>query len=376
MSRVDPSLAAAVADHAARRPTAPAIRYKARGRWRALTWAALDAEVTVLARGLAAAGMRPGQRVWIVGSPGPRSIAFLFAVERAGGVPAPVDGTRAAGGAPAAAGNPLRGDVPAAPVAFVEDGGALDELTALVAGVGRAASGPSPVRIVFDDPRGLRGAADERLQGYESFRLEAAGASPAPPLWRGRSSEAVRALLLPIAWRDEALAIIRLWARSSLELCLAERQGNLDADLQEVAPRVLLGASGATTDLAAGALQRLPPLGTWRRRFVDWSLSAATTAQGGGVARTVAATLARALVVRPLRRELGLRRTRLVLVVGAEISAPARFFLHALGIRLSVVGNAFEEPGSGARVLALPLEPSTSRAHGAVGPAWREASVP
>jgi len=374
MSRLDPSLAAAVADHAARRPTAPAIRFKARGRWRALTWAALDAEVTVLARGLAAAGLRPGQRVWLVGSPGPRSIAFLFAVERAGGVPVPVDGARAAGGA--SAGLHLRGDLSPAPVAFVEDGGALEELTALIAAGERSANGASPVRIVFDDPRGLRSAADRRLQGYESFRQEAAAASSPPPLRRGRRGEAVRALLLPLAWRDDALALIRLWALSSLELCLAERQGNLDADLREVAPRVLLGTSAVTAGLALGALQRLPVNRTWRRRFVDWSLDAGISIRGGGVARTFGAKLGRALVVRPLRRVLGLRRTRLALIVDAELTAPARSLFHTLGIRLSLVGNAFEEPGSGARVLALPLEPSTSRARGAVGPAWREASVP
>jgi len=372
MSELDSSLAAAIAEHAASRPAAPAVRYKARGRWRAMTWAALDAEVTLLARGLVGAGVRRGQRVWLVGSPGPRLLAFLFAVERVGAVPVPVDGVSASGSSVTISdvrhrttGERTRQE-PTAPVAFVENGEALDALAALIPANGDAEDDRPPTRIVFDDPRGLRASADERLQAYESFR--GAAASPRLEPRRRAGGGSVRVLLLPLAWGDDALAVIRLWARSSLELCLTERQGNLDADLREVAPRVLLGAATGTAGLLARALERLPATGTGRRRFIDGSLATAT--RGAGVARK----LARALVVRPLRRVLGLHRTRLALVVGPELAGQARALLEALGIRLSVVGAAFDDRSSGARVISLPLERTPAR--GAAGTTWREAIVP
>jgi len=50
----------------------PALRFRQDGAWRDQSFAELAAEVTAVARGLAAAGLEPGDRVAITGQTGPR----------------------------------------------------------------------------------------------------------------------------------------------------------------------------------------------------------------------------------------------------------------------------------------------------------------
>jgi O-succinylbenzoic acid--CoA ligase len=83
------SLPAALRHHAARTPDAPAVAEPAR------TWsfAALDAHADVLAAGLAASGLRPGDRVALLAAPSATAIALLAAAGRIGACVAPL-GTR------------------------------------------------------------------------------------------------------------------------------------------------------------------------------------------------------------------------------------------------------------------------------------------
>ena len=53
-------------DHAARRPSAPALREKAFGLWQTLTWGQLAELVQELACGLAAAGLKRGEHVVVI----------------------------------------------------------------------------------------------------------------------------------------------------------------------------------------------------------------------------------------------------------------------------------------------------------------------
>ena len=89
----------ALRGHAASTPDAPAIV----DRGRAWSFAALDAHADVLAAGLVAAGVRPGDRVALLASPSATAIALLAAAGRVGACVAPL-GTRLTASELAAAG--------------------------------------------------------------------------------------------------------------------------------------------------------------------------------------------------------------------------------------------------------------------------------
>ncbi len=77
-------------DHAAKRPDAAALREKEYGIWQTTTWGQLAVLVKRLAGGFAAAGMRRGQHVIVVGDNRPRLSAAMLAAQALGAVPVPL----------------------------------------------------------------------------------------------------------------------------------------------------------------------------------------------------------------------------------------------------------------------------------------------
>ena len=130
--------------HAKQRPDAPALREKSFGIWQTITWAQLGALVRALACGLAAAGVRRGEHVVVIGENRPRLYASMLAAQSLGAIPVP-----------------LYQDAVAAEFVFpinnaevrfaiVEDQEQVDKLIEL------RAQCPQLARIWYDDPRGLR----------------------------------------------------------------------------------------------------------------------------------------------------------------------------------------------------------------------------
>ena len=74
----------------------PALRFRQDGAWRDQSFAELAAEVTAVARGLAAAGLEPGDRVAITGQTGPDWTRLALGVIAAGGVVVPIYPTSSA----------------------------------------------------------------------------------------------------------------------------------------------------------------------------------------------------------------------------------------------------------------------------------------
>lgn len=68
----------------------PASREKEYGIWQSWTWTEVHAETRALALGLVALGMRPGDRMAIIGTNRPRLYWSMVACQMAGGVPVPV----------------------------------------------------------------------------------------------------------------------------------------------------------------------------------------------------------------------------------------------------------------------------------------------
>jgi hypothetical protein len=75
---------AALLDQARRAPRAEALRSRRRGQWRAWSWQRLAAQTELAARGWAALGVRPGDRIVALGPLGADLIVTLFAADALG----------------------------------------------------------------------------------------------------------------------------------------------------------------------------------------------------------------------------------------------------------------------------------------------------
>ena len=131
-------------DHAARRPTAPALREKQFGIWQTLSWGALAELVRALAGGLAEAGLKRGQHIVVIGENRPRLYASMLAAQSLGAIPVPLYQDAAAG--------EFVFPITNAEITFaiVEDQEQVDKMLEV------REQCPGLARIWFDDPRGLR----------------------------------------------------------------------------------------------------------------------------------------------------------------------------------------------------------------------------
>src|ERR1700752_3156737 len=77
-------------EHARVRPERPANREKDFGIWQSWSWVEIAAEVEALACGLAAGGLRRGDKLAIIGDNRPRLYWAIAATQALGGVPVPI----------------------------------------------------------------------------------------------------------------------------------------------------------------------------------------------------------------------------------------------------------------------------------------------
>ena len=143
--------------HAKQRPDAPALREKSFGIWQTITWAQLGALVRALACGLAAAGVRRGEHVVVIGENRPRLYASMLAAQSLGAIPVPLYQDAVA--------QEFAFPINNAEVRFaiVEDQEQVDKLIEL------RAQCPQLARIWYDDPRGLRHYDEPGLASLDSL---------------------------------------------------------------------------------------------------------------------------------------------------------------------------------------------------------------
>ena len=131
-------------DHARQRSDAAALREKEYGIWQTTTWAQLADLVRRLAGGLAAAGLRRGDHLVVVGDNRPRLYASMLAAQVLGAVPIPLYQDAASSEFVFPVNNAEVG------FAIVENQEQVDKLLEI------RPQCPGLGRIWFDDPRGLR----------------------------------------------------------------------------------------------------------------------------------------------------------------------------------------------------------------------------
>lgn len=145
--------------HQARtRPDAPAIREKDLGIWQTLSWSQYEREVRALACGLAAKGLRRGDKVGIIGDNRPRLYGAMAAAQALGAIPVPLYQDAVA--------EEIVFVIDNADIRFVvaEDQEQVDKLLEMSERM------PKVELIVFDDPRGLRNYDEPILQGYAELQ--------------------------------------------------------------------------------------------------------------------------------------------------------------------------------------------------------------
>src|SRR6476660_3230767 len=143
--------------HAARRPTAAAMREKEFGIWQALAWADLAQLVEQLAAGLHAAGLRRGEHMVVIGANRPRLYATMLAAQALGAIPVPLYQDAVATECVFPINNAQ------VRFAFAEDQEQVDKLLEI------REQCPQLGAIYYDDPRGLRKYQAAGLQSLDTL---------------------------------------------------------------------------------------------------------------------------------------------------------------------------------------------------------------
>jgi long-chain acyl-CoA synthetase len=356
------------------------LRKKDRGIWTPVTWAELGARVRQVSAGLRAAGFARGDAACVLAETRPEWVAIDLGILSTGGISVGVSPGESA----EHLGHVLRESH--ACVLFVDNEEQLDK--ALVV---RDAC-PALRQIVILEMKGLRDFTDSMSESWRDFLARgaehdrasddatgvAAIAADHPALLlfphgaagKGRMlthgdalqlvADAV-AMLRPRAG-DERLAVLPMShvmervlglyfaLHSRIVSNYLENPATLPENLQELQPTVL-GADPQTWErLHARANDAAATATATQRAAYRWAI-------GAGQGRGPYAALARLLVLRAVRRGLGLARLRLAYVGAAPVAPEVRRWAAALGIAIQQIdGQAARRDASEASYRALKEE--------------------
>jgi len=358
------------------------LRKKDRGIWTPVTWAELGARVRQVGTGLLADGFGRGDVACVLAETRPEWVAIDLGILATGGISVGVSPTDSA----EQLGHVLRESN--ARVLFVENEEQLDKALLV-----RDAC-PALRRIVILEMKGLRDFTDSMSESWRDFLARGAEHDRASgDAWQtgvaaitaeqsalllfpqgaagaGRRlthgdvlqlvSDAVamlgpragdeRLAMLPMSHVMERVLGLYFALSSRIVSNYLESPTTLAENLQELQPTVL-GADPQTWErLHARANQAAAGATRLQQAAYRWAIG---VGQGGGLY----AALARWLVLRAVRRELGLARLRLAYVGAAPVAPEVRRWAAALGIAIQQIdGQATQRDASEASYRALKEE--------------------
>ena len=358
------------------RPDHPAVREKDLGIWQTWTWAQALEEVRSLACGLAALGFKRGDRLAVVGDNRPRLYWSMMAAQALGGVPVP-----------------LYQDAVAVEMAFVlqdadvgfavaEDQEQVDKLLESLPDC------PKLLRILFDDPRGLRHYAQEQLTSLDAVQAlgrDYAGRNPEffdAEIENGRASDVAvilytsgttgnpkgvaqthealvhtaRVLVdfdaftekdevlcyLPMAWVGDFLYSYAQSLVAGFCLNCPESPDTVMTDLREIGPTYYFGPPRVYENILTQVMIRMEDAGWLKRAMFHYFMAVARRVgmsvlehtPGVSVKDRLLYALGGLLVYGPLKNVLGLSRIR-VAYTGGEAIGPDLFdFYRSIGVNL------------------------------------------
>jgi len=372
-----------LAEHAARRPDAPALREKEYGIWQTTSWGALAALVRELAGGLAAAGLQRGQHLIVIGENRPRLYASMLAAQSLGAIPVPLYQDAVAAEFVFPFNN--------AEVAFavVEDQEQVDKLLEI------RAQCPQLANIWFDDPRGLRhydqpglASLDTLVEAGRAFNAQRPGdveseAAKAGPhdvaamfftsgttgnpkgvvhshhtlIDRARagadfdklgSSEEVLAYMPP-AWIGQNIFSYAQWLVCGYVVNCPESAATVTIDLKEIGPTYYFAPPRIFEGLLTSVMIRMEDAGRLKKSLFHHFMALARRVgpdRMDGRPLSVTDRLHYALgnlcVYGPLRNTLGFSRVRVAYTAGEAIGPDLFTFYRSIGINLKQLYGSTE----------------------------------
>ncbi len=323
------------------------LRKKDRGLWKAVAWTELDSRRRAVAAALQAAGFRQGDVAGILSETAPDAVYVDLGILTAGGVGLAIHPEEEAEEMRAI----LRDS--GCRVLFVENEQQLDKALTV------RESCPALMRIVIMDMKGLREFSDSGCESFDTF-VARGGAEAAPTIrpdhpavllvprggGAGRTLTHAEVLAkiaeasktLGVRSGDERLAVLPmsdpLERIHGLYLALSagivsnylESPETARENLQELKPTLLGADAEAWTRLHARIAAAAAAATALQRGLYKWAIGA-----GSGNA------LANGLVLRAVRRELGMDRLRVAYVSGTKPSAEVSNWAAALGVSIQLV---------------------------------------
>ena len=328
---------------AAANGSAVVLRKKDRGLWKTVTWADLDSRRRAVATGLHAVEFRQGDVAGILSETTPDAVYVDLGILTAGGVSMAlhpeeeVEQVRAA----------LRDS--GCRVLFVENEEQLDKALTV------RESCPALTRIVILDMKGLRDFADPSCENFDSFTnrggaAETVAIRPDHPAVRladrtlthaevlakiadankqlGPRAGDERLAVLPMSDPLERIHGLYLALEAGVVSNYLESPETARENLQELKPTLFGADTEAWTRLHARITAGAAAATGLQRMLYNWAIRA-----GSGN------PLANALVLRPVRRELGMDRLRVAYVAGSKPPADVTDWAAALGVSIQSVNT-------------------------------------
>ncbi len=361
--------------HAAERPTAPALREKEYGIWQ--TWSWKDAAETVrhMACGLAALGFQRGQNLALVGDNRPHLYMGFIAAQSLGGVPVP-----------------LYQDAVASEMAFVledaevrfvftENQEQVDKLLEVRETL------PGIAHIIYDDPRGLRHYSQPGLISMDQLLAQGAEWDKAHPgAWQAlvgqnqpgdvsvilytsgttgkpkgvcqthasfisaaRGATEVDKLgptdciisYLPPAWVGDHLFSLAQWLVAGYTINCPESASTVSIDMREIGPTYYFAPPRVFEGMLTSIQIRMEDAARPKRWLFEKCMALARRVGSDildgkpvGLLDRLRYQLGDFMIYAPLRNAMGLSRIRVAYTAGAAIGPDLFRFFRSIGINL------------------------------------------
>jgi long-chain acyl-CoA synthetase len=141
---------------------------------------------------------------------------------------------------------------------------------------------------------------------------------------------------VPLAWVTEQWVGVVMGVMRPMRVNFAEHPDQIQESIRELACEIVFFGPRQWEGLASHVHARMLDASPWRQRLVEWGLEVGQElrASATGIWDKTRLWLADFLVLRPLREQLGLKRTRIAVTGGAAMAPDIYRLFAALGVPL------------------------------------------